>query len=143
MLNFPSPEKILLLAIIALVVLGPTRLPGAAHTAGKWISELRKLTSRFKEEIDGTFGDETSAITSAVGELRNEVGGWRNEMMDLTRTVTGSVAPVVAAMPTKPATWAEASNGKLTDTYPSVPPAESVSNGSAPLPPTPDDPSLN
>ncbi len=37
MLNFPDPTKILLLAVIALVVLGPTRLPGAARTAGKWI----------------------------------------------------------------------------------------------------------
>jgi sec-independent protein translocase protein TatB len=146
-LNFPSPEKILLLAVIALVVLGPTRLPGAARTVGKWIGELRKLTARFKEEINGSLGEEKDAITSTLGQLRSEVGGWRNEMMDLSRQVTDTVAPLASAA--KPATWASASNGAIQDvSYPSVPSAESVSKGPAaaglpPLPPTPDDPSLN
>ena len=151
MLNFPSPEKILLLAIIALVVLGPTRLPGAARTAGRWIGELRKLTARFKDEINGTLGEDRDAITSTLGQLRSEVGGWRNEMLDLSRSVTDTIAPVAAAA--KPATWAAASNGAIKDPAPHVSPPSTSAGGSVssrspaaglpPLPPTPDDPSLN
>jgi len=143
-LNFPGPEKILLLAIIALVVLGPTRLPAAARTAGKWVAELRKLTSRFQEEVSGALAEPKDALTAAVGDLRNEVGGWRNEMAGLTSSITTSTAPT---------TWASASNGSIqspseTPHVPSAAAAESVSPGTAspglpPLPPVPDDPSLN
>lgn len=144
MLNFPGPEKILLLAIIALVVLGPTRLPAAARTAGKWVAELRKLTSRFQEEVSGALAEPKDALTAAVGDLRNEVGGWRNEMAGLTSSITTSTAPT---------TWSSASNGTIqspseTPAVPSTPVAESVSRATAMpglplLPPVPDDPSLN
>jgi sec-independent protein translocase protein TatB len=138
-LNFPSPEKILLLAILALVVLGPSRLPQAARTAGKWVAELRKLTTRFQEEVSGVLGDPKDALTSAVGDLRNEVGGWRNEMVGLGRSITtapGAGAPAVTSEP-------------VTSTYlPSTPWNGSVSPavgspGLPALPPAPDDPSLN
>jgi sec-independent protein translocase protein TatB len=138
-LNFPSPEKILLLAIIALVVLGPTRLPAAARTAGKWVAELRKLTARFQEEVSGHLGDTTNPITGAVADLRNEVGGWRNEMAGLTGSIKSVAIPDLTR-----------SNGTIQSPSeaPSSPPANSVYTGPTgmglpALPPVPDDPSLN
>lgn len=145
MLNFPSPEKILLLAIIALVVLGPSRLPQAARTAGKWIAELRKLTSRLQEEVSGALGDPKDALTSSLGDLRNEVGVWRNEMVGLGRSVTS--APSALASTLSPTTSAPPP-GPWTDASPSYPsPYPSSTGATAPglplLPPAPDDPSLN
>jgi sec-independent protein translocase protein TatB len=149
-LNFPSPEKILLLAIIALVVLGPTRLPAAARTAGKWVAELRKLTARFQEEVSGHLGDTTNPITGAVADLRNEVGGWRNEMAGLTGSIKSVAIPDLTSTPAPPTTWASASNGTITSPSEaaSSPPANSVYTGPTgmglpALPPVPDDPSLN
>ncbi len=143
MLNFPSPEKILLLAIIALVVLGPTRLPQAARTAGKWIAELRKLTSRLQEEVSGALGDPKDALTSSLGDLRNEVGGWRNEIVGLGRSVTTAPTAAAATMSQSPsssvpapAPWADAS-----PSYPAT--TGSSATGLPLLPPAPDDPSLN
>lgn len=148
MLNFPSPEKILLLAIIALVVLGPSRLPQAARTAGKWIAELRKLTSRLQEEVSGALGDPKDALTSSLGDLRNEVGVWRNEMVGLGRSVTS--APSAAASTLSPAPSVPPPE-PWTDASPSYPSSYPSSTGSAAstvaglplLPPAPDDPSLN
>lgn len=136
MLNFPGPEKILMLAMLALIVLGPSRLPQAARTAGKWIGELRKLTSRFQEEMSGALAEPKDALTSAVGDLRKEVGGWRSELSGVGRSlITPPTAPV-----TEPATWTNASpSGSVTDSVPSGP----VSIGLPALPPAPDDPSLN
>jgi sec-independent protein translocase protein TatB len=143
-LNFPGPEKILMLAVIALVVLGPTRLPGAARTAGKWMSELRKLTARFQEELSGAIGDPKDAITSAVGELTKEVGGWRNDVAGFGKSVSSAVSAATAIpAPLQAATWTSA------ETYaPSTPSVDSVTSalarpGIPSLPPVPDDPSLN
>jgi sec-independent protein translocase protein TatB len=69
MLNL-SPEKLLLVGMIALVVLGPNRLPQAARTLGRWVAELRRLSSGFEEEVRGAIGEPAEALRSAVQEFR-------------------------------------------------------------------------
>lgn len=150
MINFPGPDKILLLMVIALVVLGPSRLPSAARTAGRWMAELRKLTTRFQEEMHGALAEPKDALTAAVGDLHKEVGGFRDDIAGFTRSVMPTPTGGLAAAAT---TWSKASNGASVPpgdpTFPSsVPPLDSVSGGLAvpglpPLPPAPDDPSLN
>ncbi len=50
MLNLGTGE-VLLILVVALVVLGPDKLPGAARQAGRWIAELRRLSSGFQSEL--------------------------------------------------------------------------------------------
>lgn len=155
MINVPGPDKLLLLAIIALVVLGPSRLPQAARTAGKWIHEVRKFTSRLQDEVSGALGDPKDAITAAVGDLRNEFGNWRDEMAGFRGSMT-SALPDTAA--TARSTFANGNGSGLApapaESYPAgttysadAPPpvlgAVPGSGGLTGLPPAPDDPSLN
>lgn len=44
--------EILLIGIMALVVLGPERLPGAMRSALKTIRSVRNVASGFKEEVE-------------------------------------------------------------------------------------------
>lgn len=44
--------ELLICGIIALLVLGPERLPGAARTAGRWIGRGRRLVSQYTTELD-------------------------------------------------------------------------------------------
>ncbi len=44
--------ELLLVGVIALLVLGPERLPGAARTAGKWVGKARKMVGQVSQEID-------------------------------------------------------------------------------------------
>lgn len=41
-----------MILIVALLVIGPERLPAAAHTAGKWIGRMRRFISNVKDDID-------------------------------------------------------------------------------------------
>jgi len=45
-----APE-ILVILVVALLVLGPNRLPEAARQAGRAMAELRKLSSGFQAEL--------------------------------------------------------------------------------------------
>lgn len=38
--------------IIALLVLGPERLPSAARAAGRWVGAARRMVSQFTSELD-------------------------------------------------------------------------------------------
>ncbi len=44
--------ELIIVSIIALLVLGPERLPVAARTAGKWFGKARRMVSQFSREID-------------------------------------------------------------------------------------------
>jgi len=49
-LNLGTGE-VLVILVVALLVLGPDKLPGAARQAGRWIGELRRLSSGFQAEL--------------------------------------------------------------------------------------------
>lgn len=57
--------ELLVIALIALIVLGPERLPEAARTVGKVMGEIRRLSTGFQDEVRHAF-DEGDAPTAAA-----------------------------------------------------------------------------
>src|SRR3954451_17965779 len=51
MFGIDSPE-LLVIAIVALVVIGPKELPGLLRTWGKWMSQMRGMASEFRGHVD-------------------------------------------------------------------------------------------
>jgi Sec-independent protein translocase protein TatA len=76
-----DPAKILVILIIALVVLGPERLPGAARQLGGAWRELNKLREKFEEEVRAAVPDldlpkiPTSPSRAVSGYLTGLVSG--------------------------------------------------------------------
>ncbi len=44
--------ELMLIGIVALVVIGPERLPGVARTAGKWFGKIKRFVTDVKSDID-------------------------------------------------------------------------------------------
>lgn len=44
--------ELLLIGVVALVVIGPERLPKVARTAGQWLGKLNRYVSQVKQDID-------------------------------------------------------------------------------------------
>jgi sec-independent protein translocase protein TatB len=63
-----SPAKLLVILVVALVVLGPDKLPGMAKKAGRLWSDIRTFREKLESEVRGTFPDlpSTESITQAV-----------------------------------------------------------------------------
>ncbi len=47
-----APSEFLLIAIVAIVVIGPKDLPMALRTAGRWIARVRRVSNHFKSGIE-------------------------------------------------------------------------------------------
>ena len=68
MLNLGTGE-VLVILVVALVVLGPEKLPGAARQAGRWLGELRRVSSGFQAELRDALQepvDQTPRSTTAA-----------------------------------------------------------------------------
>lgn len=47
--------EILLILVLALLVIGPERLPGAARTAGLWVGKIRRYVEGVKSDVEQEF----------------------------------------------------------------------------------------
>ena len=69
-------SEIMIIAIVALVVLGPERLPKAARLAGFWVRKARAQWYTVKSELESEMADE---------ELKSSL---KESMADLQQTLT-------------------------------------------------------
>ena len=76
-------SELLLIAVVALVVLGPERLPKAARFAGLWVRRARAQWHSVKaelereleaEELKRSLQDTQAALKQAQAKLQDEVG---------------------------------------------------------------------
>jgi Tat protein translocase TatB subunit len=73
MLNI-GPAEVLVLVIIALVVVGPNRLPEMGRMVGKGLRYVRKVQDEVRDMVDTSFDDEWKSTAS---DLRDAVDGVR------------------------------------------------------------------
>ncbi len=59
--------ELLLIAMVALIVVGPKELPGLLRAFGRWMGKLKALASEFQSQMDGL------ARESGVGDVKKEV----------------------------------------------------------------------
>jgi sec-independent protein translocase protein TatB len=102
--------EILLVGLVALLVLGPERLPGAVRTAGLWIGRLKRSVSAIKTEVAREIGaDEIrrQLHNEQILELEREMNAMKQS---LTAPLSTSIEPSpVAAPAAEPAAAADTS----------------------------------
>jgi len=55
--------EFLIILLVALVVLGPTRLPEAARQIGKVLGDFRRMSASFQREMQSAMNDPVSKVT--------------------------------------------------------------------------------
>ena len=64
--------ELAIIAVIALLVIGPERLPKAARTAGLWVGRARRMVADVKADIDREVRQsELAELKKAGDEIRN------------------------------------------------------------------------
>ena len=119
-------SELLLIAVVALLVLGPERLPKAARFAGLWVRRARaqwnSVRSEFERELaddelkrtlretQASLRDAQQSLRQAGGELQREFTTARDDLMRGPRPEPESVppaapaiAPALAPLPGEPA----------------------------------------
>ena len=71
-------SEMLLIAVVALVVLGPERLPKVARTAGQWLGRLQHFVANIKTDLSTQAGmaelvEAKDGLTAAARQLQQEL----------------------------------------------------------------------
>ncbi|WP_207260857.1 Sec-independent protein translocase protein TatB [Pseudomonas sp. GW101-3H06] len=138
-----SFSELLLVGLVALLVLGPERLPGAARTAGLWVGRLKRSFNAIKQEVEREIGaDEIRR------QLHNEhILSLEQEARKIFTPIQQEPTPVEpVATPTIHAPVATESAPVTASVEPApvvaAPSTEPVAPAAAPVAPAPQDPTL-
>ena len=83
-----DPQKIIVLGAIALMILGPHRLPEAARSMGRLLGQLRSLSASLQKGVSEALGEDGKMLTDAVNDVRAlDVRG------GLRRSLTSTIVP--------------------------------------------------
>lgn len=104
-----GPAEILVILLVALLVLGPERLPDAARKVGQFVGEVRKIGSGFQNEL--------------------------RDAMNVTTTGPDQPDPKATAATGGPASEHGMVSGPSTELAPGAPPAPTDGVDVAPPPP--------
>lgn len=130
-----------MLAVVALVVLGPNRLPGAARSLGRLVGQLRAMSGSLQEEVREALHDPHEAFTSTLADFHPT-----QVRRSVRRAVTDALTPHDPASAPGPAAAPSATN-LPPDSGPASVPAAGVVIPGPPLGwggnAVPDDPGFN
>ena len=98
-------SELLIIAVVALLVLGPERLPKAARFAGLWVRRARAQWSSVKAEFERDLADEDlkrslretqDALRDAHATLRNAGSGLERDMKEARESLMHGPQPPAA-----------------------------------------------
>lgn len=69
--------ELTIIFVVALLVLGPERLPAVARTAGRWMDKARRTVAAFRADVERELATEdlrkSTDVTSELKDLKEEL----------------------------------------------------------------------
>ncbi len=95
--------EVFLILVVALLVIGPERLPGVARKAGEWTYKVRKFVANAKAEMDSEFNMQDmkqllNSQESEISKLRAMVEETRHDLSDTENSVKGALSEAEQTM---------------------------------------------
>ena len=106
--------ELVIIGIVALLVIGPERLPGAVRTASLWINRIRRGFNEIKAEVQQELhNDSVMQELKKTGEqLKDETQALANDVKDSAAGLAEPVREMTEAVETAADTAAEKKAGE-------------------------------
>ena len=100
--------ELVVIAVVALIAIGPKELPGVLRMVGQWIGKARKMAAEFQGQFQEAMREaEMADLKKSFDEVKEAATGFTgaNVMTELKKDVTDALAidkPVEAGEPVTP-----------------------------------------
>jgi sec-independent protein translocase protein TatB len=99
-----SGSEIIVILLLALVVLGPEKLPDAIRRAGRTYAELKRMGNSFQEEVRSVLDEPAKEMRETADLLRTTVTDTASAVTDAAKPPTARrTAPPPVTPPSAPA----------------------------------------
>ncbi len=101
-------SELVVIAVVALIAIGPKELPGVLRMVGQWIGKARKMAAEFQGQFQEAMREaEMADLKKSFDEVKEAATGFTgaNVMTELKKDVTDALAidkPVEAGEPVTP-----------------------------------------
>lgn len=141
--------ELCIIGVVALLVLGPERLPRAARTAGMWVGRAKRMVSQVKRDIDDELRQEELAelreAKESLSKTRESMDSFKQELNQQVETddAGDKHAPAARTSTPKspasssPASGTPASGGAASE---ASPPEDKIADGPASEEPASEEP---
>lgn len=104
--------ELLIIGVVALLVIGPERLPGAVRTASAWLNRFRRSFNDIKQEVQQELhNDAVMRELKETGEsLRRETDALRKDLSQPLEPAVEKPTTAITADSTRPDTGPSASD---------------------------------
>lgn len=77
MLSLGGLSELLIIAIAAIILIGPKEIPVVLRTCGRWVQRIRNVTSHVREQVDhyihqGEFEEYRRQVNESIASRQNE-----------------------------------------------------------------------
>jgi sec-independent protein translocase protein TatB len=126
-----SWSEILVIAIVALVVIGPKELPGVLRTLGQWMGKVRRMAGEFQSQFQDAMREaELADLKKEVDDMTSQASRYANfdPMAEARKEMDKAQREVESALAGTPA------ETKPADAPAASPPEGEATPGAAPPP---------
>lgn len=126
--------ELAVIGVVALLVLGPERLPRAARTAGMWVGRAKRMVSQVKRDIDDELRQEElhelREAKESLSKTRESMNSFQQELNQQVDTDEGKGK--AASSSAKPAAGTPAGDGTDAKEPASTKPASKAPDADSP-----------
>jgi sec-independent protein translocase protein TatB len=120
--------KIVIIAVIALVVIGPKELPAVLRTAGQWMGKIRRMAAEFQGQFQEAMREAEMAdlkkSIDAITDATRGIGSGFDPIGSVTKDIESAFEDKPAAAPSAtPAASAEPSGTAAAAPAPAIEPS--------------------
>lgn len=114
-------SEFIVIGIVALIVLGPERLPKVARTAGHLFGRLQRYASEVKQQVKREMdAEDFNHLKSQYQEVKDAASGMENSIRkEATQTETQLMSAIDAAQPSSSLEFVEPALPEMAEAVPS------------------------
>ncbi len=126
--------ELVLIGVVALVVIGPERLPGVARTVGRWVGRARQIVSTVRSEVERELQIEEMKRTIAEHDTAEQFRQLHDQIRTLESELRSSVQSADPRTATTPDPLASPAETAAPLPAASPPPAAPAATPASPAP---------
>ncbi len=92
MFDVGFPE-VMMIGAVALIVIGPERLPDVARKVGRWVSKIQRFVKGVRSDVAREL--ESGELKALIGDQRNQINELREMVKDATKDIEKTTSDAV------------------------------------------------